>query len=499
MIYDKLFTWQQELVDKIKYRDCYGLFLDCGLGKTPISLALAEVNSADKILVVSINAKAEETVKDKGSFAWWLQDTEYAVINKKSLKDLGSKDKECLILNYEYLFTRDKEKIKRGNKIREEVSAFIKSCYGKNVCVILDESHRIKNGSAMTSETLKSIRSLLVTTAKHLNIYLLSGTPFTQGFLDLHNQLQYLGCKMTKTEFKNRYCIMGNIGSLLPWQQPVIGYKNVDDLYRLIHQYGVTIKSKEVIKLPEQVFNYHEYKETDEFIAFRSKSLSLKDKRHINQLLDAKLSDEELKENPNPFYLNIDYPQMNFFADTITNKWLRARQLSVGFQGNRKFFKWYNEKRVAMLKDLLINQPANYVIFYNYSPELLVLYDLCEELGYNIDVYCGDIKDLTFYEKYSNLTQDEKEQNTHNVILANFASGSTGKNWQEYNNCIIFSLPLYKDYEQGIKRVHRIGQNKTTIYHFFIEENFLDKGMLKALNEKIDYSEEMFNKDLNEA
>ena len=70
-IYEKLFDWQKEIVQDLKDKNSYGLFLDMGLGKTPISLALAEVNDCEKVLVVSLNAKALEDKDVKGSFCWW--------------------------------------------------------------------------------------------------------------------------------------------------------------------------------------------------------------------------------------------------------------------------------------------------------------------------------------------------------------------------------------------------------------------------------------------
>ena len=86
--------------------------------------------------------------------------------------------------------------------------------------------------------------------------------------------------------------------------------------------------------------------------------------------------------------------------------------------------------------------------------------------------------------------------NKKNVIISNFASGSTGKNWQNYNKCILFSLPLYMDYEQGCKRIHRHGQKSNCIYHMFWQDNWLDNGMKQALEEKKNYSEDMFESDL---
>jgi hypothetical protein len=103
---------------------------------------------------------------------------------------------------------------------------------------------------------------------------------------------------------------------------------------------------------------------------------------------------------------------------------------------------------------------------------------------------------MYFYNKYHNLTSAEKLLSKKNIILANFASGSTGLNWQDYNKCIIFSLPLYKDYEQGLKRIHRLGQKETVVYHIFYQKNWLAYGMKKALEECKDYSKEMFESDL---
>ena len=69
-------------------------------------------------------------------------------------------------------------------------------------------------------------------------------------------------------------------------------------------------------------------------------------------------------------------------------------------------------------------------------------------------------------------------------------------NWQAYNSCIIFSIPLFKDYEQGIARIHRLGQTRVTIYHIFYQKNWLDEKMLKALETQTTYSNDMFESDL---
>ena len=69
MIYDKLYDWQKEIVDRLAARQAFGLWLDCGLGKTVQALALAEKTGSTK--VVTPNAKACESVLTPGSWQQW--------------------------------------------------------------------------------------------------------------------------------------------------------------------------------------------------------------------------------------------------------------------------------------------------------------------------------------------------------------------------------------------------------------------------------------------
>ena len=115
------------------------------------------------------------------------------------------------------------------------------------------------------------------------------------------------------------------------------------------------------------------------------------------------------------------------------------------------------------------------------------MYEICEKLGYNIDVYSGNIKSTFFYERYASSTEPERLTETKNVIISNFTSGSTGMNWQLYNKCIMFSIPLYRDYEQALKRIHRIGQKETVTYFIFKQNNKLDNSMLESLKNKEEY------------
>lgn len=499
-IYNLLFDWQKNIIDKFKNRQNFGLFLDMGLGKTPISLAFAEQNRCEKVIIVTLNAKVYETITTPGSWYQWAakSNMNWKQFSKTNNIDLYSNDNSILITNYESLFERNIGK-KASVILKDYLQKYIATCKGKNVALIIDESHKVKVQRSHQSLAIALMKKLLERDAANFHMYLLSGTPFTTGYIDLYNQLKLLGLEMNKSQFTNEFCIYGNIYGLALWQQPIVGYKNIPELFALLHQYALTIKSKEILDLPEQIFTKHLLPVSSEFKLYTSEKVRGED---INAELTFRkqptITEYEVhKKKHNPFYRNIAYPDIKWFADTAGNFWLRARQLSIGFQGNATEAMWFDKSRMEAIKKFLIENKDNYIIFYNFTPELVELYQICTELGYNIDLYSGEIKSLTNYETYSNNLNKGIVKEGNNVIIANFASGSSGMNWQNYSHCIITSLPLYKDYAQALKRIHRIGQKETVFYHLFLQDNWLDKGMMAALDGCTNYSEEMFDADIS--
>ena len=85
-VYEMLFSWQEQVIKKFKDRQSFGLFLDMGLGKTPLSIAFAEQNQCQKVIVITINAKAVETINDSGSWLYWASKSsmQYDLLNKST-------------------------------------------------------------------------------------------------------------------------------------------------------------------------------------------------------------------------------------------------------------------------------------------------------------------------------------------------------------------------------------------------------------------------------
>lgn len=499
-VYNLLYDWQKSIVDKFAKRTAFGYFLDMGLGKTPIAIASAEYVQATKVIIISINSKAVEKPTLKGSWLYWASKSNinYYLHNKSAdVNDFDINKNEVLLLNYESLFSREST---RGIKLSNILKAFIKSCKNHKVALILDESHRVKNLSSKTTKSVNRLKKELSIISASLHTYLLSGTPFTQGYIDLYSQLKLLGYPSTKSHFVEQYCVKGRIPGLLEWQQPIVGYKNIQMLYRTLHKFSITIKSSDVIDLPEQVHIDHEIKKSEVFNLLTLEKVKqnylLRTLERLDLLTDDFVLDgKKDKLVNNHFYRNLSYPSTEWFAETVGVYWMRARQASIGFQGNSDNYRWFTTHRLNALKKLIKEVPENYICFYNYTPELYKLYEVFEKEGYSIDIYSGEIKSTYFYEQFEEMSEDEQFNSKKRVIIANYASGSTGKNWQEYNHVIQFSIPLFGHHAQAIKRVHRIGQNNTVFYHRFYENNWLDKGMLEALSEQIEYDTKMFESE----
>ena len=354
MIYDKLYDFQKKIVDKFQYKRSLGLFLDMGLGKTPTALALAERNNCTKVIIITINAKAMETESTNGSWLFWARQSsiDYLFHNKSSKLPFSPDSHDLLILNYEALFKRG-DRAKKVD-LKDNIIEFVKSCKGHNIAIIVDESHKMKNLQSIQTTAIMQIKRYCLLYANMTFSYLLTGTPFTQGYIDLYAQLKMLGCDMTKGSFCDQFCVRGNLPGLLGWQQPIVGYKNLPALYDLIHEYALTIKSEDVVDLPEKIFRYHPVECSHSFEMFTKEYVAgdeviKENATHQNKMTNPLVYKTTKKVN-NPYFRNIAYPDLKWIAATSGVFWLRARQLSIGFQGNAEESVWFDKTRLDALK-----------------------------------------------------------------------------------------------------------------------------------------------------
>lgn len=298
--------------------------------------------------------------------------------------------------------------------------------------LMLDESSMIQN------ETAK--RSKFILKLKPDNVILLSGTPTAGKYENLYSQLQLLGWKITKELYWKQYVDSEWVEDDGFFRRRVNGYKNVDRLKQKLRDNGaVFMKSEDVFDLPKQIFNKVQVQTSKEYKKF------MKDRI-------IKIGDVEL------------------VGDTTLTKLLYSRMLCGQ----------YNQYKFEAFKDLVESTEDRLIVFYNFNEELDAMKKLVGERS--ISIVNGSIKDLEAYDQYDN-----------SVTFVQYQAGAMGLNLQKANKIIYFTLPLSSElFEQSKKRTHRIGQEKTCFYYYMMCKNSIEGEILKTLEMRKDYTDELF-------
>ena len=328
--------------------------------------------------------------------------------------------KKIGIINYELVFRR------------EELTNL------QDFTLLLDESSMIQNDKAKRTKAILKLKAS--------NVILLSGTPVGGKYENLYSQLKLLGWKITKKEFWNNYIDFELVqygGPLSPMIPKIKGYKNVDELKKMLKFYGADfLKSDEVFDLPEQNFNIVKVPISKEYKVFKKE-------KYI------RIADKE------------------FVGDTPLKTMLYARMLCGA----------YNKYKLDAFVDLINSTDDRVIVFYNFTDELEAMKALIGKRAFS--VVNGSERDLSNYENVDN-----------SITFVQYQAGAMGLNLQKANKIIYYSLPLSSElYEQSKKRIHRIGQNRPCFYYLLLAENSIEERIKTTLDKRNDYTQELFNED----
>lgn len=314
----------------------------------------------------------------------------------------------------------------------------------KDFTLMLDESSLIQNRKAKQSKFILKLNPA--------NVILLSGTPCSGKYENLWTQIHLLGWEIKEPLYNKQYVNWKTIEAgefkhkIVDKENP---YKNVERLKSKLRQYGaVFMKTEECFELPEQNFIDVKVKSSKEYQRFMKHSI-------------VTINDNEL------------------VGDTNLTKRLYARMIVSQF----------NPNKINAFKDLIESTNDRLIVFYNFTEELTQLVCIAEELNKPISIINGKTKDLSAYENEDN-----------SITFVQYQAGAKGLNLQKSNKVIYFS-PTEKceDYMQSLKRVHRIGQNKPCFYYRLIASKTIDELIYKAVEEGVDFTDELFKeKEKNE-
>lgn len=428
------YPYQQRCIDRILEQPATALFLDCGLGKTAITLmAIRELIydrfEASRVLVIAPKKVAEATWTTEAARWEQTSDLTFSKVlgTARQREEALERDADIYLIN------------------RENVEWLVKYC-GCNWpfdMVVIDESSGFKNPKA------KRVKALAKARHNFGRIVELTGTPSPNGLLDLWAQVYLMdyGRRLGKTfsGFRARYFDPGRRNQQIIYEW--IAKPGAEDaVLRKISDICISMRADEYLELPDMIYD-------DVTVELGADARKKYDEMERQMILD--LPDTEITA---------------FSAAALTNKLL---QLSNGaaYDESGEYHRIHEDK-IEMLMELLEKLGGNHaVIYYSFRHDLD---RLREALG-------RDARELK-------TEADINDWNAGKVryLLAHPASAGYGLNLQQGGHHIIwFGLPWsYEQYLQANKRLHRQGQKSTVIVHHLICRGTVDEIVLKALGQK---------------
>lgn len=441
-MYDLLYPYQQKIFNELKDFGSCGLFMDVGCGKSITSLALADYKMAQgkvrKLIIVCLHAKMLE---------WKIDCEKYFPFYKicvmdgktKSISQFRSYDWDILIINFEKVWRTDR----LINFINFETM------------IIVDESHKIKEHTTKVGKFMTMISQF--TNYK----IILTATPMGNGYIDLYNQLKFLGLMNYSYKFfEDRYCVTQLM--YFPNSRPfkkVVRYKNEWELDAIVKKYC----------------RYYQRKIDDDLVPSEI-VVPIKLDEKYNKILRDRVYKDIVLDKTSRKRLGLK----SLCSGTIMGKTL------VDVEGN-SLDRLYqlNTYKLDWVKSFIEDFKERVVIFYQYEHQREQLEEMCKKMKRCVASYCGNIKEDNIFKK-----------NDDCVILVQYKSGATGVDWLKLSYVAIFyCLPDgYIEFKQAKGRLNRIGQTKKPLYYILVAEGAksVDRLNYKALQDNTDFNDIFF-------
>lgn len=434
-------NYQKYAIDFIISHSVSAILLEMGLGKSVITLtAINELmlNYFDvgRVLVIAPFRVAKATWSSEIKKWDHLKYLTYSIVTgnpKERIKALNS-PAHIYIIN------------------RENVDWLItKSNFPFNFdMVVIDELSSFKSYQA------KRFRTLLKVRPKVKRIVGLTGTPSSNGLMDLWAEFRILDMG----ERLGRYITHYRQNFFTPDkrnQQMIFSYKPRDGaertIYNLISDITISMKSKDFLKMPKCVMN--------------EVKVSLSDK-------EQKIYDL-LKQD---MVLSLKGKEIDAInAASLSNKLLQMASGAV--YGEEKESIIIHDRKLDALEDLIEGANGNPVLIaYWFKHDLT-------RIKKRFDV--REIK----------TTKDITDWNEGKIPIALIhpASAGHGLNLQDGGSTLIwFSLTWSLElYQQTNARLNRQGQKNTVVIHHIITKGTIDENVMKALNKKTKVQDELID------
>lgn len=425
-------NYQNYAKDFILAHKVSALFLDCGLGKTITTLTAINELMYDsfeisKVLIIAPLRVAQSTWKDEIEKWDHLNLLRYSIAvgdEKERIRAL-KQNSDIYIIN------------------RENVDWLVtKSGIDFNFdMLIIDEL------SSFKSHTSKRFKSLLKIRPYFERVVGLTGTPSSNGLMDLWAEFRVLdlGERLGRyiTHYMNEYFLPDKRNGAV-----IFSYKpqpNAEErIYRRLADMTISMKSTEYLKMPELILNDIE--------------INLDEEDQI-----------KYKKFKKEMVMTIQEKEIDAInAASLSNKLIQLANGSI-YDEDKKFYEVHN-KKLDKLEEII--ESAN-------GKLVLVAY------WFKAD---KERIEKRFKVKEIKTVDDIKQWNMGmiNLALIHPASAGHGLNLQSGGSTLVwFSLTWSLElYQQTNARLYRQGQKNTVVIHHLITKNTIDEDIMKSLKRK---------------
>ncbi|WP_237670514.1 DEAD/DEAH box helicase [Virgibacillus halodenitrificans] len=306
----------------------------------------------------------------------------------------------------------------------------------KDHFVVYDECHYIKNPTSQRGKA--GINLTKVST----HFLLLSATPSSNGWGDTIAYMIMFGYYKNKTQFLKEHAIYEEKYFGPRPTKVVSDYKDQDKLKQIYQSFSIKLSKDEALDLPGIVFEDVSFKSTKEYKIIEK-----------DRVLDDEMYDTIPKLQHG----------LRFYANQV-DKLKYSEMLAEGTQ-------------------------ENIIIFYYYKEEKEELKKIMKKMKKKIFEVSGQKSELPHEGTWADLKGS--------VTLVQYMAGSAGIELQ-YANVVIFYTPTYsfQDYDQSLGRAYRNGQTKKVTVYRYITKGTIEVNIYKALNDKKDFTEALFKKEV---
>ena len=425
-------NYQNYAKDFILAHKVSALFLDCGLGKTITTLTAINELMYDsfeisKVLIIAPLRVAQSTWKEEIEKWDHLNLLRYSIAvgdEKERLKAL-KQNSDIYIINREnvdWLVTKSGIDFNFGMLVIDELSSF-------------------------KSHTSKRFKSLLKIRPYFERVVGLTGTPSSNGLMDLWAEFRVLdlGERLGRyiTHYRNEFFLPDKRNGAI-----IFSYKpqpNAEErIYRRLADMTISMKSTEYLKMPELILNELE--------------INLDEEDQI-----------KYKKFKKEMVMTIQEKEIDAInAASLSNKLIQLANGSI-YDEDKKFYEVHN-KKLDKLEEIIESangKPVLVAYWFKADKERIEKRFKVREIK-----TAGDIK--------------QWNKGMIDLALIHPASAGHGLNLQSGGSTLVwFSLTWSLElYQQTNARLYRQGQKNTVVIHHLITKNTIDEDIMKSLKRK---------------